>query len=99
MRVFEANISIRLYGEGLVELRRERKTQCHDVAAVQPVERTAFPSEPRVSHAVRLSGFCGRHSCAPRPSPGLAGWRGLWACSQVLRPLFFLGEYGHAKLQ
>ncbi len=76
-RIFQGHIPIRLYGEDLIEFRRKRETQRHYVTSRQPVKRTAIPSEPGVSHAVRFSGFCGRHSCAPRPSPGLTGRRRL----------------------
>ena len=56
------------------------------VASREPVKRTAFPSELGVSRAVRLPRFCGRHSCASRPSPGLASWGRLWTRSQALLP-------------
>ena len=96
--ILQSDKSIWLYGEHLVELRRQCEAQRHHVAAREPVKRTAFPSELGVSRAVRLPRFCGHHSCASRPSPGLAGWRRLWTCSQALLPLFLLGERGHAKL-
>src|SRR5580700_10412347 len=69
-RVLQGDITIRLNGERLIKLWRQAETQCDNVALVEPVKRTAFSSEPRVSSAVRFPGFCSRHSCAPRSSPG-----------------------------
>src|SRR5258708_20271330 len=69
-RVFQSNITVRLNCERLVEFRRQRETQCHHVTTRKPVQRTA-PSELKVSHAVRLSGFCDRSSSSPQPTPSL----------------------------
>jgi hypothetical protein len=66
---------------------------------MNPVKRTAIPSELRVSRAVRVSGFCRRYSRAPKLSPGLAGLRRLGSISQVPLRGLLLGECGNANLQ
>src|SRR5271155_5990228 len=69
LRVPQGDISIGLDRKCLVKLRSERESQCHHVAAVEPVQRTTTSElELKVSLAVRVPGFCTRHSCAPHPS-------------------------------
>src|ERR1700675_3901230 len=62
----KSDVSIRLDGDGLVKLRRKGKTDFRDIALVEPIERTAFPSEHWVSRAVRPIGLRGRRPNALR---------------------------------
>jgi hypothetical protein len=50
---FQGDEPVRLHAGGLIELGREREADLEHVAFGEPVERTAFPSEPWVSRAVR----------------------------------------------
>ncbi len=70
-----SDVSIRLNREGLIEFWRRWNARPY-MAAVEPVSRTAIPSEfLEVSRAVRCPRFCGRCALASRACPGLAGLR------------------------